>query len=194
MQKFMVGLARLMALIGGMVLTALVLLTCASVIGRGLNTFGHSAFFEGISQAAADGLIALGVGPISGDFELVEAGIAFAIFSFLPICQLFSAHATVDVFASYFPERVNKVLIAVWEIALAILIILITWRLFAGLEGKLRYGETTFLLRMPVWWAYSASFFASCIASIVSVYCAYARTAEAITGRRFMPSSEGAVH
>lgn len=187
-------LARLTAIVGGLVLVVLVVLTCISVLGRGLNTIGHSDALNAISQGAADALLATGVAPLNGDFELVEAGIAFAVFSFLPICQLYGAHATVDVFTSVLPPRVNKFIMAFWEVILSALIVLITWRLFVGMQAKMAYGETTFLLQFPVWWAYAASFGAACVASLVSLYCAVARVGEAITGRALMPFSEGAVH
>ena len=151
-------LARFMALIGGLVLVALVILTCLSVLGRGLNTLGHSAFLTGLAPGMADALIASDVGPITGDFELVEAGIAFAIFAFLPICQLYSAHATVDVFTALLPDKPNRALRAFWEVVLALTICLITWRLFIGMQDKMRYGETTFMLQFPIWWAYGLSF------------------------------------
>ena len=89
-------LARTMAIIGGLMLSFLVVLTCISVLGRGGNTFGHSEFLTGLAPGFAERLIATGIGPVFGDFELVEAGIAFAIFAFLPICQLHGGHATVD--------------------------------------------------------------------------------------------------
>jgi hypothetical protein len=44
-------------------------------------------------------------GPVKGDFEVVEAGIAFSIFAFLPICQLHGGHATVDIFTNLMPKR-----------------------------------------------------------------------------------------
>ena len=142
----------------------------------------------------ANALIATGIGPITGDFELVEAGIAFAIFAFLPICQLHGGHATVDVFANFMPRGMNRFLLAFWEVVLTAVILLITWRLYAGMQNKLDYGETTFLLQFPVWWAYGASFAAAVIASLVGIYCAFARVAELATGRQFLKQSEGAVH
>ena len=45
-----------MAILGGLVLSALILLICVSIVGR-----------------------TIGIGPINGDYELVEAGIAFSI-------------------------------------------------------------------------------------------------------------------
>lgn len=192
--NLMERLSRLMAILGGFVLTALVVLTCLSVLGRGLNTFGHSDLLSSVSQAAADWLIASGAGPITGDFELVEAGIAFSIFAFLPICQLHGAHATVDIFATRFPRWFNRFLVTFWEVALSAVILLITWRLFVGMEDKMRYGETTFLLQFPVWWAYAASLVAAVAASVVALYCAVARVIEFFTGRSYMPYSEGTLH
>ncbi len=192
--KFVERLARLMAILGGLVLTALVVLTCVSVLGRGLNTFGHSEMLTSLSQGVADALIATGVGPITGDFELVEAGIAFSIFAFLPIAQLHGAHATVDIFANSFPRRLNQFLVTFWEIALSALILLITWRLFVGMQGKMSNGETTFLLQFPVWWAYGASFIAALASSVIAIYCAIARVLDLLTGRPHLPHSEGAHH
>ena len=81
--KWVERLARFMAILGGAVLIALIIIVTISVIGRGLNTFGHSAFITNWSQAASDAFLATGVGPILGDFELVEMGVAFAVFAFL---------------------------------------------------------------------------------------------------------------
>lgn len=194
MQKLVERIARFMAVLGGVVLTALVLLTCVSVLGRGLNTLGHSDILTSLSETAANALIASGVGPVNGDFELVEAGVAFAIFSFLPICQLYGSHATVDVFTNALPAKVNKVIITFWEIVLSLVILLITWRLFVGMQNKLDYGETTFLLQFPVWWAYGLSFVAALVASLVAVYCAVAQIIELVTGRHILPYRGEAAH
>ncbi|MEC3860525.1 TRAP transporter small permease subunit [Mesobacterium sp. TK19101] len=190
----MTKLARFMALLGGVVLSALVVLTSISILGRGLNTFGHSDFLTGLSQGAADWLIGTGVSPLNGDFELVESGIAFAIFAFLPICQLYSAHATVDVFTNMLPRKTNKLLITFWEIVLSAVMILIALRLFEGMMNKIDNGETTFLLQYPVWWSFAASLVAAVVAAIVAIYCAVARVIELISGRPMMPDSGGAVH
>lgn len=190
MLGFVTRLARLMALLGGFVLTALVALTCVSVLGRGLNAFGHSDFVETTLPGFGEWLIGTGVGPILGDYELVQAGIAFAIFAFLPICQLHAAHATVDVFTNMMPGRVNRYLAAFWEVVLALVILLIGWRLFIGFTEKIDNGQTTFLLQFPVWWAYGASFAAAVVAGIVGLYCAVGRVLEVSTGRSYLPGVE----
>lgn len=194
MQRSIEHIARFMALAGGLVLLVLVGVVCVSVAGRSLNTLGHSEWLVALSEPFATWLIATGVGPVNGDFELVEAGIAFAIFAFLPICQLYSGHATVDVFTSFLPKPANRFLVSFWEIVLTAVILLITWRLFAGLQSKYGNGQTTFILQFPIWWAYAASFVGALVASVVAVYCALARLAENITGGRYMPRSGGAEH
>lgn len=166
-------LAQIMALLGGAVLCLLVVMVCVSVGGRELSDLAFSGALGGFG----DWLIAQGVGPILGDFELVEAGMAFAIFAFLPLTQLRGAHAKVDVFTSGIGKGVDRALASFWTIVMAVIIVLITWRLFAGLQDKLRYGETTFLIQFPIWWAYAACLVAAVTASIVSLYCAAMRIA-----------------
>ncbi|SEL24353.1 Tripartite ATP-independent transporter, DctQ component [Roseivivax marinus] len=194
MQRSIERLARIAAIVGGLVLTFLVILTCASVLGRGLNTLGHSDALTSMAPGLADWLIATGVGPINGDFELVEAGVAFAIFAFLPVCQLYGAHATVDLFTSALPERGHRAILAFWEVVLAGAIVLITWRLFVGMGDKMRYGETTFLLQFPVWWAYAASLVGAVVASVVGIYCAVARIIGVATGYTPLPNEVEAEH
>ncbi|MEL6682078.1 MAG: TRAP transporter small permease subunit [Pseudomonadota bacterium] len=174
--KLITGLARLMALLGGFVLCLLVALVSVSIIGREVNGLAHNGYLGSFG----DWLVARGVGPVTGDYELIEAGVAFAIFAFLPLTQLTGSHATVDVFTSGLGARPNSIIAAFWSIVMAVMILLITWRLFAGLQDKMRYGETTFLIQFPVWWAYAACFAAALVASIISLYCAIMR----LTGAR----------
>ena len=145
MQDIVTRAARLMALLGGLVLCALVALTCISVLGRGLNGLAHGTVLTDLAPGLARWLAAH-TGPVTGDYELIEACIAFAIFAFLPICQLKGGHATVDIFTSRLPQRANRALAAMWEGVLALVIIVIGWQLFMGLTEKLDNGQTTFLL------------------------------------------------
>ena len=194
MQRMIFGLARLMALAGGLVLVGLILLTCASVLGRGGNTFGHSGLLEALAPGLAKALIGTGIGPVKGDFEIVEAGIAFSVFAFLPWCQLRQGHATVDVFTAMLPERWNRLLIAFWDVLFALVLALLAWRLFEGMMGKVRNGETTFLLQFPIWWAYAASFGASVVAAAVGLYVAATRLHGLATGRHVPPVGKGSAH
>jgi TRAP-type C4-dicarboxylate transport system permease small subunit len=194
MTRTVLWLARAMALTGGAILTFLIVMTCVSVIGRGLNQFLHTPFMEQNAPGLAQALLDLGVGPILGDYELVEAGIAFAIFAFLPLCQMTGGHAAVDIFTSKMPAWTNRLILMVVEVVFAAVLVLIAWRLYAGMETKMRYGETTFLLRFPIWWAYGASFVGACLAALSSIYMAGVRIAEFFTGRVIMAQEGEADH
>jgi len=194
MQRLIYGLARLMALIGGVVLVGLILLTCISVLGRSGNTLGHADWLEAIAPALGEAIIGTGIGPVLGDFEVVEAGIAFAVFAFLPWCQLRLGHATVDIFTAMLPERGNRVLVTFWDILFALMLILIAWRLYEGMAGKFRNGQTTFLLQFPIWWAYAASFAASVVAALTGIYVAALRVIGIVTGRHVLPVTGGSAH
>jgi len=65
---------KLLALLGGAILSALVLMSVASIGGRVIGR------------------------PIQGDFELVQFGCAIAIAFFLPYCQLSKGNIIVDFF------------------------------------------------------------------------------------------------
>ena len=158
-------------------LTALILLVCVSVFGRMLNTILHGPL-ESLAPALTTWALGLGVGPINGDFELVEAGIAFAIFAFLPYCQMTSGHASVDIFTAPLPEKARRILRAIIEFVFALALIIIAVQLFEGMASKRRYGETTFLLQFPVWWSYAMSLFAAVVAAATAVYMAFIRIME----------------
>lgn len=180
-----------MAILGGLVLTLLIVLVCVSVFGRTMNGVLHDAT---IAPALTQWLLDIGVGPINGDFELVEAGVAFSIFAFLPLCHLSGGHAKVDIFTSKLPDGVNRFLKMVIEIVFAAVLVVIAVRLYSGMMSKLSYGETTFLLQFPVWWAYAASLFGAVVAAIVSVYIALMCCVEFFTGRTILHSPEEAIH
>ena len=188
--KLMLGLSRLMAILGGIVLSLLVLITCVSILGRLLNGVFHGDVMTGLAPGFSEWMIELGVGPVNGDFELVEAGIAFAIFAFLPLCQITAGHASVDIFANLFPRWLDRTLRAVTEVVFAAVLILIAWRLADGMASKLRYGETTFLLQFPIWWAYAASLAGATVAALVGVYMAVLRVIALFSGRD--PVEDGA--
>ncbi len=184
MHRFVQGLGHGMALLGGAVLIFLILLTSISVAGRVLNTFLHN-WVAVIAPGFAKWALDLGIGPINGDFEIVEAGVAFAIFSFLPLCQLTSSHAVVDIFTSGFSARANRLLRMIAEVLFAAALALIAVQLLGGLQSKLRFGENTFILQFPVWWGYAASFAAAVVGVIVGFYMAGVRIYECATGKEY---------
>jgi TRAP-type C4-dicarboxylate transport system permease small subunit len=129
--------ARVSALIGGLVLIALMLMTVISVIGRGINAYG--------------------IGPVPGDFELVEYGSAFLIFWVLPWCQMRHGHVAVDVVARFFPKILSTLINAVSHVLMLIMAVFIARQLTIGCLDKISDGETSFILQMPVWWGMAAA-------------------------------------
>ena len=187
-------LARLLAILGGVTLAVLIVLVCVSVVGRSLNGVLHSDLMQSSLPSLANGLLALGIGPINGDFEIVEAGMAFAIFAFLPICQLYGAHASVNVFTSQMPEGFTRVLRLIVEIVFAAVLILLAWQLTLGGLSKLRSGQTTLLLEFPVWWSYAASTIAMWIAAATGIFVAVEHMISVASGRPLRIAEAGADH
>lgn len=173
MQRFVTRLADLSAVLGGLVLTALIVMTCLSIAGRALS--------------------GLGLGPVPGDFELVESGIALAVFCFLPLCQLRAGHATVDLFAAAYGQRINRLLLALWEVLAFLVLALIVWRLAQGTLDKLGNNQTTLILQFPVWWAYAACLPPAAATLAVALWSAWDRIRGATSGRDTRPiTGEGA--
>lgn len=191
MHRIVTLIASVMAVLGGVVLSLLIALTCLSILGRLANGLLHSAVDAGLFAPMAQRLLDAGIGPVLGAFEMVEAGVAFAIFAFLPICQICGGHATVDIFTARLPAGFNRALQIVIDVVFALVLALIAWRLFEGMLGKMRYNETTFMLQMPVWWSYLASFSAAVLAAAVAGYVALARLVETLTGRRILAAQDG---
>lgn len=186
--------ARLFALIGGSVLTFLIILTCASVLGRSINSILNSDFLQSWVPGLSSALLSTGVGPINGDFEIVEAGMAFAIFAFLPLCQLHFAHASVDIFTNVLPKRIRWALRAVIEAVFAAVMVLIAVQLYGGMITKLNSNQTTLLLEFPVWWGYAVSLVAAIVAALIAVFVALMRCKEAATGQDALPPNPEASH
>ena len=182
--------ARFMAICGGLVLALLILLICISVVGRSLNGVLHGWIGTAFPAVSA-WLLQAGVGPINGDFELVEAGVAFSIFSFLPLCQISGGHASVDIFTSKLPRGVNRGLQMVIDTVFAFALIIMAYQLYKGMLSKLSYGDTTFLLQFPIWWAYAASLVGAVMAAVISVYVACVRVLELATGQDVITDETG---
>jgi len=194
MHRLFLTISRIMAILGGIVLSVLILIICLSILGRTANTILNSDAVQAIIPGLADWLIKAGIGAIRGDFELVEAGMAFAIFAFLPLTQVTAGHATVDIFTSWMPDRALRVLRAAIEILFAVTLVVIAVQLKSGMDGKISSGQTTFLLQFPVWWSYAASVVGAGVAAIVGVYMAAVRVLEAMTGRQIAEDELGAEH
>ncbi|WP_439156151.1 TRAP transporter small permease [Yoonia sp.] len=163
------GIARTMAIIGGLILLAVIGLTVASIVGRALLPLG------------------LGLGPIKGIYDITEIGIAAAVFAFLPWCQIRNAHAAVDLFKPAFGDRLNHLLNVVIDLGMFAIASVGAWRLYLGMLDKLRYGETTLIAQLPVWQGYLASLIGAVAFALVAAFCVL-RSVRVLTG--FAPAKD----
>lgn len=166
---FMDKVSRWLAYAGGLVLVIIAAMTVISTIGRA---------FVGLQ---------IGLGPIPGDFELVESGTAVAVFFFMSWCQLNQGHVTVDIVSDYFPQSVNRTLVLLGNILIFLVAFVIAWRLWMGFGEQVTWFEqpvrdvlgfgykpftnnTTYILGMPFWYSYLLCFIGAFFFTIISAY------------------------
>ncbi len=137
MGRFVYALCRGLAWFGGGVLVLIAAMSVASIVGRALGRFG--------------------LAPIPGDFELVEAGTALAVFCFLPWTHLRRGHAVVDMLWGYFPLPMRRGLDVSTDLLMLSVWVLLVWRMGLGMLEYRANGEVSFILQMPAWWGYAAA-------------------------------------
>ena len=125
-------LARLCALLAGLLIAFMVVLTCGSIIGR--ETVGHT---------------------ITGDFELVGLATGAAVGLFMPLCQLHRGNIVVDFFTAKAPKRMNRALDRLGALLLAACCALLAWRAALGGLSSFNSHNSTMLLGVPEWLAYA---------------------------------------
>ena len=131
LHSFALRVSTIWALLGGTVLTTVVLINVVSVIG-----------------AASIGE------PIPGDLELTEIGVGIAVFSFLPYCQIIGANVSADIFTSRAtPYWLSKFAVAASVVAL-VWAMLLFWRMWAGMLDQRVFNYTSTILQIPLWLAF----------------------------------------
>jgi TRAP-type C4-dicarboxylate transport system permease small subunit len=125
--------------------------------------------------------------PIPGDFELVEIGCAVAVFAFLPYCQLTGGNVVVDFVTAGAPPRGRALMELAGNLAFTAIAALLTWRAWLGGHDLYRYGETTMVLAVPVWWGFVPAVFCTAVLTLVCAYTAWLSAVEALAGRRAEP-------
>lgn len=157
------GLAKWMAVAGGIVLVAVTAMMMISIIGRAL--------------------IWAGLKPVSGDYELVSAGMGFAIFAFMPWTHLQRGHAMVTLLTDSFGRRANQFILVITDLLMLAAASFIAWRLYYGMLDKFSYKETTLLLRMPLGWGYAAGLVGAVVLVLVAAWVLGRSISYAITNK-----------
>lgn len=121
-------LARWCAVAAGVMLTAITLMTCISLVGR--NTTGWT---------------------LVGDFELSGAAAGAAIALFLPWCQVSRGHIVVDFFTARASAATRQRLDRLGLILLALVMALLAWR--TGVGGLKAWDSQagSMMLGFPDW-------------------------------------------
>jgi len=186
LNQAMQTMARRLALLGGVVLLGLIGLTCVSIMGRQLAGILNGTTMQQVAPDWAQALLALGSGPVLGDYEVVELGMAIAIFCFLPYCHLTFGHARVDLFLSRSTGTPARLLRAGTEALFTGALAVIAWRLTVGLVGRFDSGQTSYLLNVPLWQPYLAAVAAAWVSVAASATVLLLRWAEVLTQREIL--------
>jgi TRAP-type C4-dicarboxylate transport system permease small subunit len=126
-------LAKLCAVVAGVLLTVITLMTCVSLIGR--NTTGWT---------------------IVGDFELSAAAAGAAVALFLPWCQLRRGNIIVDFFTTNASDATNAALDRLGALLFAAVMALMTWRTVIGGINAWHSKSGTMMMGLPEWIIYTA--------------------------------------
>lgn len=186
MTRLIETLARLSAYLGGLTLAALALMTVASITGR-----------------------RLGVGPVTGDYELVANGVALSVFAFLPWCQLRRGHVTVDLFVDLLPARAKAALGLLGDVLVTLAAAVILRQLWLGFGEKFPHGsdalrerllmgarpyfpETTYELEIPVWLLYGVAVALAALFLVASLHTVGRSLGWVIAGAERVEPSDGA--
>jgi TRAP-type C4-dicarboxylate transport system permease small subunit len=131
--KLLELLAKSCAILAGVLLTTITLVTCASLIGR--NTTGWT---------------------LVGDFELTGFAAGAAIALFLPICQLRRANIIVDFFTARARPSTRGALDRAGALLLALAMALLAWRTMIGGLDAWRTQSESMMLGVREWIVYCA--------------------------------------
>jgi TRAP-type C4-dicarboxylate transport system permease small subunit len=137
-EKAIATLSLALTYVSGVLLVAAILLTCISIVGRGL--------------------ISVGLSSVPGDYELVEMLCGLAVFAFLPYCQLNKGHISVDLFVNPLGHKAITWTQLAGDIIITALVCVLLWRHGAGTLDKYEYGDTSFILEIPIWWPYAIAY------------------------------------
>ena len=131
--KLLENLAKFCAIVAGVLLTGITLMTCVSLIGR--NTTGNS---------------------IVGAFELTGVAAGAAIAMFMPLCQVRRGNIIVDFFTARLSNASNNKLDRLGTAMLVLIFGLLAWRTTLGGINVYNANSETQIMGFPEWVVYAA--------------------------------------
>ena len=145
--KLLEPLAKISAILAGLLMTFITLMTCVSLIGR--NTTGWT---------------------IAGDFELSGVACGAAVALFMPWCQLRQGNIIVDFFTAKASEKTNALLDRVGALLLAAVFALLAWRTTLGAINAYSTQSSTMMLGFPEWIVYVTMVPAFVLTTVIGLY------------------------
>jgi TRAP-type C4-dicarboxylate transport system permease small subunit len=131
--KILANLAKLCAILAGLLLIFITLMTVVSIIGRDL--IGKT---------------------IVGDFELSGAAAGAAIALFMPWCQVKRGNIMVDFFTTKASPTTQDAMERFGVLLLAVVMALMAWRTCVGGLNSFRTNSETQILGLSEWYVYAA--------------------------------------
>ena len=141
------SLAKASAILAGLLMTVITLMTCVSLIGR--NTTGAT---------------------LAGDFELTGVAAGAAIALFMPWCQLRRGNIIVDFFTAKASERTNAALDRLGALLLGLVFALLAWRTTLGGLNAYSSQSGTMMLGFPEWVVYAAMVPPFILTTVIALY------------------------
>jgi Tripartite ATP-independent periplasmic transporters, DctQ component. len=112
--------------------------------------------------------------PLPGEFELVDLGVATAVFAFLPLAQFARGYVIVDLVTQNASPRVKANLDAGAAVIFAICMAAVAWRMFLGGVDIADTGEQTQILQLKYWWTFAVAVPSLSLLAAVCLYTAWA--------------------
>ena len=141
------ALAKFCAILAGILLTGITLMTCGSLIGR--NTTGDS---------------------IVGAFELTGVAAGAAIALFMPICQARGGNIIVDFFTARASARTQAAMDRAGALLLAVIFALLAWRSALGGLNSHSSGSETQIMGFPEWIVFAFMVPAFVLAGLIALH------------------------
>lgn len=126
--RILLAAAKWLALAGGLIFTALVIMSIISIVGRKLFS-----------------------APVPGDVEVLQMSAAFASASFFAYCHLMHGDVKVDFFTAGLSGPRRCSLDAAGSLLVGLVGAVLAWRTGAGAMSLREAGESSAILEVPVW-------------------------------------------
>ena len=148
--RVLARLCSIFAAAGGVVLSAITIMSASSIAGRALFSK-----------------------PITGDFELVQLACAVCVAAFLPYAQQQNSNIIVDFFTVNASRKIRGRLDAFGALAVALVTGLVGWRTAVGATVVYANGETSMLMGVPIWISYAMMAPGFMLTAAVAVHAAW---------------------